>query len=258
MTVLVAYATRHGSTREVAEEIAATLRALGADVELREARGAPAPGGFARGQAGSWSLVVMGAPLYSGRWHRDAHRFLRRHRQDLAGVPVAVFGLGPRSADKEAWQRSREQLGRAVAKGDVLRAGPPGPSAREGRALLPSEVPAYAQPVAVRTVLDPQEGMFPEESLESFLTASFEVTPQSNRMGYRLAGPALRHRGAADILSSGVVTGSIQVPADGQPIVLGPDRPVTGGYAKIGTVVAEDWPLVAQALPGASLRFRLA
>ena len=116
MTVLVAYATRHGSTREVAEEIAATLRALGADVELRDARGAPAPGGFARGQAGSWSLVVLGAPLYSGRWHRDAHRFLRRHRQDLAGVPVAVFGLGPRSADEQAWRRSREQLDRAVAK----------------------------------------------------------------------------------------------------------------------------------------------
>jgi menaquinone-dependent protoporphyrinogen oxidase len=126
MAVLVAYATRHGSTREVAEEIAATLQALGANVELREAGDVRGPEGFVRGLPGSWSLVVLGAPLCSGRWHRDAHRFLRRHRKDLAGVPVAVFGLGPRSAgkpgggersaDKQAWQRSRAQLDRAVAK----------------------------------------------------------------------------------------------------------------------------------------------
>jgi menaquinone-dependent protoporphyrinogen oxidase len=116
MTVLVAYATRHGSTREVAEAVAGTLGALGADVELREARDVRGPEGFARGRVGSWSLVVLGAPLYSGRWHREAHRFLRRHRKDLAGVPVAVFGMGPRSADKEAWRRSRDQLDRAVAK----------------------------------------------------------------------------------------------------------------------------------------------
>jgi menaquinone-dependent protoporphyrinogen oxidase len=116
MTVLVAYATRHGATREVAEEIAATLKALGADVELREARDIHGPECFVRGLAGNWSLIVLGAPLYSGRWHRDAHRFLRRHRKDLAGVPVAVFGIGPRTTDKQAWQRSRAQLDRAVAK----------------------------------------------------------------------------------------------------------------------------------------------
>jgi menaquinone-dependent protoporphyrinogen oxidase len=116
MTVLVAYATRHGSTREVAADIAGTLQALGADVELREARDARGRDGFVHGQAGCWTLVVLGAPLYSGRWHREAHRFLRRHRKDLAGVPVAVFGMGPRSDDKEAWQRSRDQLDRALAK----------------------------------------------------------------------------------------------------------------------------------------------
>ena len=116
MTVLVAYATRHGSTREVAEDIAGTLRALGADVELREACGVPGPGGFARDRAGTWSLVVLGAPLYSGRWHRDAHRFLRRHRKELADVPVAVFGMGPRKDDVLAWERSRTQLDRALAK----------------------------------------------------------------------------------------------------------------------------------------------
>lgn len=116
MAVLVAYATRHGATREVAEAIAGTLQALGADVELREARQVHGPDGFVRGLPGSWSLIVLGAPIYSGRWHRDAHRFLRRHRKDLAGVPVAVFGMGPRRDDKQAWRRSQDQLDQALAK----------------------------------------------------------------------------------------------------------------------------------------------
>src|SRR6516162_7353702 len=105
MTVLVAYATKHGSTREVAETIACTLKALGVGVEFGEAREVRSQPGLVASHARPWSVVVLGAPLYSGRWHRDAHRFLRRHRKQLARVPVAVFGMGPRSADKEVWQR---------------------------------------------------------------------------------------------------------------------------------------------------------
>jgi len=114
MTVLVAYATRHGSTREVAETIACTLKALGVDVEFGEAREVRTKPGPAARQARPWSVVVLGAALYSGRWHRDAHRFLRRHRKELAGVPVAVFGMGPRDADVHAWERSGKQLDRAL------------------------------------------------------------------------------------------------------------------------------------------------
>ena len=116
MTVLVTYATRNGSTREVAAVIAGTFRALGVNVELGEARYVRGLADHARSPGRSWNLVVLGAPLYSGRWHRDAHRFLRQLRKELADVPVAVFGLGPRSADEQAWRRSREQLDRAVAK----------------------------------------------------------------------------------------------------------------------------------------------
>jgi menaquinone-dependent protoporphyrinogen oxidase len=116
MAVLVAYATRNGSTREVAAVIAGTFRALGVNVELGEARYVRGQTDHAHGQGRSWNLVLLGAPLYSGRWHRDAHRFLRQHRTELAGVPVAVFGMGPRRADAEAWQRSRQQLDRALAK----------------------------------------------------------------------------------------------------------------------------------------------
>ena len=116
MTVLVAFATRHGSTREVAESIACTLKAFAADVEFGEAREVRSQPGHGPGQARRWTLVVLGAPLYSGRWHRDAHRFLRRHRKELADVPVAVFGMGPRKDDVLAWERSRTQLDRALAK----------------------------------------------------------------------------------------------------------------------------------------------
>lgn len=116
MTVLVAYATKNGSTREVAAVIAGTFRALGVSVELGEARYLRGLADHAHGQGRNWNLVVLGAPLYSGRWHRDAHRFLRQHRKELAGVPVAVFGMGPRDADVAAWQRSRKQLERALAK----------------------------------------------------------------------------------------------------------------------------------------------
>jgi menaquinone-dependent protoporphyrinogen oxidase len=112
--VLVAYATKHGSTREVAEAVSKILRAEGVQVDLRPARGV-------RGPIGDRDLVVLGAPIYSGRWHRDAHRFLKRHRKELLTVPVAVFGMGPRNPGQEAWQRSRRQLDRALAKRDWLR-----------------------------------------------------------------------------------------------------------------------------------------
>ena len=69
-------------------------------------------------------------------------------------------------------------------------------------------------------------------------------------MGYRMTGPVLQHRAAADILSEGTPFGSIQVPGDGQPVILMADRQATGGYAKIGVVTSADLPLLAQCPPG--------
>lgn len=107
--ILVAFATKAGSTEEVAAAIADALRKSGHTVDLRRARDVGEP-------VSRWGCIVLGAPIYSGRWHRDAHRFLRSHRSELGGVPVAIFGMGPRSAEEEAWQRSRSQLDRALAK----------------------------------------------------------------------------------------------------------------------------------------------
>ena len=109
MNVLVAYATKNGSTQEVASAIAASLREHGAQVALLPARAVREP-------VAGYNLVVLGAPLYSGRWHRDARGFLRRHRRELSGAAVAVFGMGPRTGAEEAWRRSRAQLDRVLVK----------------------------------------------------------------------------------------------------------------------------------------------
>ena len=108
-TILVAYATKHGSTAEVAEAVAAVLREHGCDVDVRKASDVRHLAGVER--------VILGAPLYSGRWHRHAHHFLARNKAALETLPVAVFALGPRSPEEEGgWPRCRAQLDRALAK----------------------------------------------------------------------------------------------------------------------------------------------
>lgn len=111
---LVAYATRSGSTAEVAEAIAEALR-------RRELTVTVAPAARVRDPVDGYDLVVLGGALYSGRWQSGAPRFLRRHRHELDGMAVAVFGMGPRRDAEEAWQKSREQLNRALTKRSWLR-----------------------------------------------------------------------------------------------------------------------------------------
>jgi menaquinone-dependent protoporphyrinogen oxidase len=104
--VLVAYATKHGSTREVAERVAHVLRDRGLAVDVMPA----AEVGLLRGYAG----VVLGGALYTGRLHKDARRFLARHRDALAGRALAVFAMGPRTLDPSDVASSRAQLDRAL------------------------------------------------------------------------------------------------------------------------------------------------
>ena len=106
---LVAYATKHGSTREVAQALANVLRERDLEVVVETARDAR--------DLGPYDVVVLGASLYRGRWHRDAAGFLKRHCEALANRDVAIFALGPRTdACDGGWPRCREQLESALNK----------------------------------------------------------------------------------------------------------------------------------------------
>ena len=108
----------------------------------------------------------------------------------------------------------------------------------------------------LRVVLGPQDDRFTEQALATFLSATYHVGKQADRMGLRLEGPVLKHRGSADIPSDGLVTGSIQVPGNGQPILLLNDHQTAGGYAKIATVISADLPRAGRLRPGDRLSFQ--
>jgi allophanate hydrolase subunit 2 len=116
--------------------------------------------------------------------------------------------------------------------------------------------PEEAEAPIVRVVLGPQDDAFTEAGRQTFLSAVYQVTPDVDRMGCRLEGPALTHARGADIISDWIPPGGIQVPGSGKPIVLLANRQTTGGYTKIGTVIGPDIPVVAQRRPGDALRFR--
>jgi menaquinone-dependent protoporphyrinogen oxidase len=107
-SILVTYATRYGSTQEVAEAMAAAFRDCGLEVDLQPLRKVRT--------LERYSMVVLGAPLYIGRWHKQAHRFLEQHRAALAQQRVAVFALGPLHEAEEQWRAVRLQLDQALAK----------------------------------------------------------------------------------------------------------------------------------------------
>lgn len=106
-------------------------------------------------------------------------------------------------------------------------------------------------------VLGSQARCFTETGLETFVRGAYKLTDRCDRMGFRLDGPTIEHVGEADIISDGTVFGSVQVPKDGQPIILMADRQTTGGYTKIGTVITPDLPRLSQVSVGETLRFEI-
>jgi antagonist of KipI len=131
--------------------------------------------------------------------------------------------------------------------------------------LPPSEQPAFfalgaegPTAVVLRAIEGPHWSRFSDAGQHAFLTQVFEVNHDSNRAGIRLIGQPLELAPgqAADIISEPTPLGTVQVPASGQPIILMTDRPTTGGYAKIATVIAADIPRAAQLAPGDIVRFQ--
>ena len=107
----------------------------------------------------------------------------------------------------------------------------------------------------LRVIPGPQDDLFTREGMETFLSAEYTVTGESDRMGCRLDGPAVTAKGATDILSDGTAFGAVQVPSSGKPIVLLADRQTAGGYAKIATVISVDIPRLVQKRMDEKIRF---
>lgn len=140
--------------------------------------------------------------------------------------------------------------GRALRTGDTLACGGPPDKAHLRRA----QAAPFEAGKPFRVVAGPQAGLFDDAGLAAFFTGTYRVQAASDRRGVRLSGPAVTHQ-QTDLPSQGVLPGAIQVPPDGQPIILGWDGPVTGGYPVMAGVVAADMSRLAQVRPGDAVRF---
>ncbi|MBU8849237.1 MAG: biotin-dependent carboxyltransferase family protein [Desulfobacterales bacterium] len=145
-------------------------------------------------------------------------------------------------------------LGRILEKGDVLKS--KDAKLLDKLRLVPEKmIPDYLSDKIIRAIPGPQDIFF-DKGLELFFKSKFLVTPKANRMGYRLQGPCIEIRKGMpkSIVSESSMPGSVQIPADGQPIILLVEQTV-GGYMKIATIISSDIPKVAQSTPGDTLRF---
>jgi biotin-dependent carboxylase-like uncharacterized protein len=141
--------------------------------------------------------------------------------------------------------------GRALQAGDELPLHLGSASGPDLRLDLPTE--DLAAPI--RVVLGPQAHEFPEDAVATFLSSPYTISAEADRMGYRLSGPILNHSRGYNIVSDGLVAGSVQVPGAGMPIVMMADHQTTGGYPKIATVISADLGRLAQRRPGETIRF---
>jgi antagonist of KipI len=122
--------------------------------------------------------------------------------------------------------------------------------------VSPYFIPAFKKDYSVRVMEGREWDLFSKESKHHFFSNRYEITHQSDRMGYRLKGIPLYLTKKLEMISEAVNFGTIQVSGDGNPIILLADRQTTGGYPKIGQIATVDLPLVAQAKPGDCLRFK--
>ena len=146
--------------------------------------------------------------------------------------------------------------GRKLQKDDVIKFRKPNPDLRglNIRHISPEFVPRLEY--KIRVVLGPQDDMFTEHGIETFLSESYVVTPEFDRMGCRLDGEIIEHKGeSGDIISDGIAFGAIQVPTAGKPIIMLSDRQTTGGYTKIANVISADFRILAQLKAGDRVRF---
>lgn len=174
---------------------------------------------------------------------------LRTYLGVRGGIAVAPV-LGSRSTDLLAG------IGPArLADGDLLPVGPAPAEPPAAVEVAPVAAPATGD-VRLQVVLGPRDDWFSAEAVRRLLTEPYEVSPESNRVGIRLDGPALERARDGELPSEGVVPGAVQVPTGGRPVLFLADAPVTGGYPVVAVVVRADLDRAGQARPGQRLRFR--
>jgi len=153
----------------------------------------------------------------------------------------------------------KEGIGFRLQRGDSLPfcsgLKPPTPRSHHIFRVQLQYIPDYEKPITLRVILGYQEAEFTTEEREKFFNSEYEITLQSDRMGFRLKGQPIKAN-IDGIISEGIAFGSIQIPKDGQPIVLLKERQTIGGYPKIGTVLAEDCFRLAQRGAGCGVRFK--
>ncbi|RZM04125.1 MAG: biotin-dependent carboxyltransferase family protein [Variovorax sp.] len=213
----------------------------------------------------NWSVpVAAGQTLVLSGAAADG-RSLRTWLAVAGGIDVPPV-LGSRSTDLKAGFGGLQ--GRALKKGDRLPLGATTlDAARLGRRPFGLHGPSWAfdsmpddlgEAIALRVMPGPEFHQFTPGSQAAWFSAPWRITPQSNRMGSRLEaveeGVALERTQKVDMLSSGVIPGTVQVPPSGQPIILMGDAQTTGGYPRIGVVIRADLWKLAQAPLGGRLR----
>jgi len=240
-----------------ADAAALELRVMGPtiEVEAEAARialvGTAAPleiAGDRRAEAPSHQSVL----LTRGR------RFRVGGLSDTGVAYLAVeggFALAPVYGSLATYTRARigGVEGRVLVDGDRLPLRLDHAEARPERRC--ADLSWWRETGPVRVVLGPQEDFFAVDSVTAFFASEYTVTREADRMGMRLDGPVLAHARGHDIVSDGIVTGAIQVPGNGRPIVLLADHQTTGGYPKLGTVISADVPRLGRMRPGDRLRF---
>ena len=145
--------------------------------------------------------------------------------------------------------------GRKLEKEDVIPFRAPRAAMKDlnERHMYPEFFPQKNYPI--RVVLGPQDDCFTDEGLHTFLSKTYTVTQEFDRMGCRLEGEVIAHKEGGDIISDGISMGAIQVPSSGKPIIMLADRQTTGGYAKIANVITADFRLMAQLKAGDQVHF---
>jgi biotin-dependent carboxylase-like uncharacterized protein len=207
-------------------------------------------------------VVPAGSVLVCGLARSGARGYLA-----IAGGIDVPTVLGSRATYVRGAQGGLD--GRALRKGDQLKTFPPSADARRLAKRRLGNLPSGPdEPTIIRVVLGPQDFMFTDQGIETFLTVEWRLSPVSDRMGMRLVGPPLdlhprpdylirdAGSGPADIVDDVIPVGGIQVPGGIEPIVMGVENPTAGGYAKIATVISADLGKMGQILPKGPLTFR--